>query len=76
MGQILVRNLDDAVIERLKARALKANISLEQSVRNILTDAVKPARDELLAEMNRLRAQIGTVTPDATDLIREDRDSR
>ena len=36
MGQILVRNLNDSVIERLKARALKADKLLEQSVREIL----------------------------------------
>ncbi len=41
MGEILVRNLDDSVIERLKARALKADKSLEQSVREILTAATK-----------------------------------
>jgi antitoxin FitA len=76
MGQILVRNLEDAVIERLKARALKADKSLEQTVRDILAEAAKPNREEILAEMDRLRAQIGPVTLDATDLIREDRDSR
>jgi plasmid stability protein len=76
MGQILVRNLEDTVIERLKARALKADKSLEQTVRDILAEATKPSREEILAEMDRLRAEIGPVTLDATDLIREDRDSR
>ena len=37
MGQILVRNLEDTIIERLKARALKADKSLEQTVRDILS---------------------------------------
>jgi plasmid stability protein len=76
MGEILVRNLDDSVIERLKARALKAGKSLEQSVREILVAAAKPSREEILAEMDRLREEAGPVTLDATDLIREDRDSR
>ncbi len=76
MGQILVRNLDDSVIEQLKARAIKADKSLEQSVREILTAAAKPSREEILAEMDRLREETGPVTLDATDLIREDRDSR
>jgi plasmid stability protein len=76
MGQILVRNLEDGVIERLKARAIKADKSLEQSVRDILVAAAKPSRDEVLAEMDRLREEIGPVTLDATDLIREDRDNR
>jgi antitoxin FitA len=76
MGQILVRNLDDGVIERLKKRALKTDKSLEQTVRDILTEAAKPSRAELLAEMDRIRESIGHVSLDATDLIREDRDSR
>jgi antitoxin FitA len=76
MGQILVRNLDDSVIERLKQRALKADKSLEQTVRDILTEAAKPSREEVWAEIDRLRERVGPVTLDATDLIREDRDSR
>jgi plasmid stability protein len=77
MGQIPVRNLEDSVIERLKARALKTNKSLEQTVRDILTEATKPKkREEILADMDRLRARIGPVPLDATDLIRQDRDSR
>jgi plasmid stability protein len=76
MGQILVRNLEDSVIERLKQRARKADKSLEQTVRDILTEAAKPSRAELLAEMDRIRESIGPVSLDATDLIREDRDSR
>ena len=76
MGQILIRNLEDSVIERLKRRALKADKSLEQTVREILTEAAKPSLEEILAEMDRIREQIGPVTLDATDLIREDRDSR
>jgi antitoxin FitA len=76
MGQILVRNLEDSVIERLKARALKADKSLEQTVRDILTEAAKPSREEILAEMDRIRERIGPVDIDLTELIRQDRDSR
>jgi antitoxin FitA len=75
MGQILVRNLDDSVIERLKQRALKADKSLEQTVRDLLTEAAKPSKEELWAEIDRLRESAGPVTLDATDLIREDRDN-
>jgi plasmid stability protein len=76
MGQIIVRNLDDSVIARLKARANRAGKSLEQSVRDILSDAARPSREEVWAEIDRLREKAGPVTLDATDLIREDRDSR
>ena len=76
MGQILVRNLEDGVIERLKTRALKADKSLEQTVRDILTEAAKPSKDELWAEIDRLRETAGRVSLGATDIIRQDRDSR
>ncbi|MBI4723841.1 MAG: hypothetical protein HY765_02155 [Rhodomicrobium sp.] len=76
MGQILVRNLDDTVIERLKERALKADKSLEQTVRDILTEAAKLSKDELWAEIDRLRKKAGRVSLDATDIIQQDRDSR
>jgi hypothetical protein len=64
------------VIERLKARALKADKSLEQAVRDILTEAAKPSREEILAEMDRIRERIRPIDVDMTDWIREDRDSR
>ncbi|NJM35910.1 MAG: hypothetical protein HC850_15835 [Rhodomicrobium sp.] len=76
MGQIIVRNLDDQVIARLKDRAAKSNQSLEQTVRDILRDAAKPSRKEILAEMERIAKQVGPVDLDATDLIRADRDTR
>jgi len=80
MGQILVRNLEDSVIERLKARALKANTSLEQTVRDILKDAVKPSREDVLAEMDRIREGIrsrhgGDIDFDINGVIREERDN-
>jgi len=76
MGQIIVRNLDDQVIARLKERARLSNQSLEHTVRTILFEAAKPSREEVLAEMDRIRERIGPVSLDATDLIRADRDSR
>lgn len=76
MGQLLVRNLDDQVIARLKERARRANQSLEQTVRAILAEAAKPSRQDILAEMDRIRERIGPVQLDATDFIRADRDSR
>ena len=75
MGQIIVRNLDDEVIVRLKAKAEAANLSLEQSVRNILEDAAKPSREELWSEIDRIRAMSPPSDIDSTALVREDRDN-
>jgi antitoxin FitA len=79
MAQVVIRNIDDDVIERLKARAAAERKSLEQKLRDVLADAAKPSRSERLAEMQRIRAMSPPLPPDAPlaeDLIREDRDSR
>jgi antitoxin FitA len=81
MGQVVIRNLDDEVIERLKAKAAEQHTSLEQSLRDILTAAAQPSRVELLAEVDRIRAMTpprkpGVTYPSAEEMIREDRDSR
>jgi antitoxin FitA len=81
VGQVVIRNIDDRVIERLKARAAKQRKSLEQSLREVLTEAARPDRAELLAEIDRIRAltpsRKSSVTyPTAEQLVREDRDRR
>ena len=81
MGQVVIRNIDDRVIERLRTRAAAHRKSLEQSLRELLTEAAKPSRAELLADLERIRAMAprrkpGAVYPSAEQLIREDRDTR
>ena len=81
MGQILVRNLDDAVIRRLKQRASRQKLSLEEAVRRILAEAtqpMKPSPEELIVELDRIAAMSPPITepPFSEDLIREDRDTR
>jgi plasmid stability protein len=74
MGQLIIRNLDDEVIETLRDRAKKAKKSLEQSVREILIASARPDKQRLLEEMRRFRSGIPPTVLDATDLVREDRD--
>ncbi len=81
MGQVVIRNIDDLVLERLKARAAEQHKSLEQSLRELLTQAAKPSRSELIAEVDRIRAMTpprkpGAHYPSAEEMVREDRDSR
>lgn len=81
MGQVVIRNIDDVVLERLKTRAAEQRKSLEQSLRELLTEAAKPNRAELLAEVDRIRAMTprrksGKTYPTAEQLVRESRDSR
>ena len=77
MAQVLIRQLDDHVVDALRARARAQGLSLEQSLRDLLTDAVRTdcsLRDELA----RLRATTPAAgrSLDVAALIREDRDGR
>jgi antitoxin FitA len=81
VGQVIIRNIDDRVLKRLKARAMAQHKSLEQSLRDLLAEAARPSRAELLADLERIRAmtpprQPGAIYPTAEQLIREDRDTR
>jgi len=81
MAQVVIRNIDDRVFERLKARAAAQRKPLEQSLRELLTEAARPNHPELLAELERIRAmtpprQPGSDYPTAEELVREDRDLR
>ena len=54
MGQLIVRNLDDDLVRRLKIRAAERGHSAEEEHREILRDALAPAaqtslRDDLMA---------------------------
>jgi plasmid stability protein len=81
MAQVVIRNLDDRVLERLKVRAAEQRKSLEQSLRELLTDAARFDRTELLDALERIRAMAPPRNADieystAEQLIREDRDTR
>lgn len=75
MAQIIVRNLDDAVVERLKARARENDRSLEAEVRRILEQSAKmdmaQARQIVMEWRKKLQ---GREFVDSLALIREDRD--
>ena len=55
MGQVLVRNLDDAVIENLKFKAEMKGHSLEQELREILTAAAPLTGAEKIALSRSVR---------------------
>lgn len=79
MPQVLIRNIDERVMERLRARAAERRQSLEQTLREVLAEAAKPSRAERIDEMRRIRAMSPMLppgAPSAEELIREDRDSR
>ncbi|MFN3348614.1 FitA-like ribbon-helix-helix domain-containing protein [Pseudorhodoplanes sp.] len=57
MGQVLVRNLDDAVIENLKFKAEMKGRSLEQELRELLTAAAPLTAEEKIALIRKIRIE-------------------
>ena len=75
MAQVLVRNLDDHVVDSLKTKAELKGRSLEQELREILTKAATLSPEEKVAISRHYRSRM--LQPNATDstlLIREWRD--
>ena len=75
-SQVIVRNLDSATVTELKRRAKRKGHSLQRELKNILTNAVRPQRRELIAEADRIRAMTIGPLEDSVSILREDRDSR
>jgi plasmid stability protein len=78
MAQVLIRNLDEKVVTRLKRRAAQKGRSLQVEVKMILEDAAKEAdQADLWREISRFREKLrrsGRTFSDSAKLIREDRD--
>ncbi len=78
MGQLIVRNLDDRVIDALKARAARQQRSLEAELRLILERAALERVIDIAEARTRAerisRSLEGRPHSDSTALIREDRD--
>jgi antitoxin FitA len=77
MANVLIRDLDDKLLEQLKASAKAHGRSLQAEIHDVLrrAGASNLAATRRLSErwMKRLR---GTAQSDSAALIRDDRDSR
>lgn len=77
MAQVIIRNLDDHVVQTLKTKAELHGKSLEQELRDILTGAARLTTEEKLALVDRFHAAAPKPQKsDSAQLIREDRDNR
>lgn len=75
MAQILVRNLDEATIERLKARARNAGRSLQAEAKLVLEAACCMSLDEVRAAAGRWQRRFaGRIGGNSAEMVREDRD--
>jgi plasmid stability protein len=75
MGQMLVRKIDDAVLQHIRSKAKAGGKSAEQIARETLAAAFKPDRGELIRRMAAIRAASKpTSGQQIIDEIRWDRD--
>lgn len=74
MGQLIVRGLDDRLIQSLKQRAARAGRSAEAEHRAILEQALQSEAEPFVAAAARLRARTPPQATDSATLIRRDRD--
>jgi plasmid stability protein len=75
MAQVVIRNIDDDAIARLKARARRKGVSLERELRTILTETARVEDADFRTRAAALRRKLaGRRHTDSTALIRADRD--
>ncbi len=75
MAQILVRNIDEDTARRLRERARAEGKSVEQTVRDLITEYSRGDREVFWEEADRIRRMTkGGPQLDIVALIREDRD--
>lgn len=75
MAQVLVRNLPDDVVEKLRARAARHGRSLEAELRSVLEEVATADLTALREQSRAIRKKLeGRYRSDSTALIREDRD--
>jgi plasmid stability protein len=77
MATVTIRNLDDAVVAKLKGRARDNHRSLEAELRELLSGIVR--EQERMKKFQAKAGRIAAMTPgeaaqtDSTRLLREDR---
>ena len=74
MGQLIVRGVDDQLIQTLKQRAARVGRSAEAEHRAILEQALRSETESFAEAAMRLRARTPHQTSESADLVRRDRD--
>jgi plasmid stability protein len=74
MAQVVIRDLDDETIRRLRARARRHGRSLQREVKLILTRAAGLSFNDARKLAQQWHKKLaGREIPDISDLIRQDR---
>lgn len=77
MAQVIVRNLEEAVVQAWKLKAELSGRSLEQELRLLLEQQAPLSAEQKVEMFRRVQAMTpkGVKQTPAEDLIREDRDN-
>ena len=78
VAQVLIRNIEDEVIERYRTKAELSGRSLEQELRDGLRQAAPLSPEQKIEMSRRVQAMTpkGVKQTPSEDIIREDRDNR
>lgn len=76
MGSVVIRNLEDTVIDSFRTKAELNGRSLEAELRDALRESAPLSDEQKRGMLDRTRITLPSGAPDPTDLIRQDRDSR
>ena len=75
MAQVVIRNIDEDAMRRLKSRAARKGVSLERELRTILTEAARADRTGFGKRAAAFRRTLaGRQHSDSTRSIRKDRE--
>ncbi|QOV92091.1 FitA-like ribbon-helix-helix domain-containing protein [Humisphaera borealis] len=77
MAEVRVRNVDERILAAFRDVARRRGHSVPEELRRLITEAAVRPRQELIARLDKLKADIferGGLLPDSTPLIREERD--
>jgi plasmid stability protein len=74
MSEILIRNLEPKIVQRLKQRAVTNHRSLQAEAKDILESAVEVQAEDILKITARMRRKLaGRHHTDSAELLAEDR---
>jgi plasmid stability protein len=76
MADLLVRNVPEDVVAKLKERAQVNGRSLNAETNRVLADSVRDTWDEWLAKLDEFTATLTPIDVDLTALLNEERDAR
>lgn len=76
MGSVVIRNLEDAIIDNFRTKADLNGRSLEAELRDALAQAAPLTAGQKRALIDRVKVTLPPGSPDSTQMIRQDRDNR